>query len=377
VESIELAPARAEPGEAISNQADILTTAAALRLEPASSSSATTFATISSTPDSALVSTAQAPPAIAEADISQPPSEEGSPPALSINVDQLPGDPELGVIRVRNPLEDPELGILRIRQQPDIFDLPAQAPPKIAFLTARVTAANSDNILLVVNDVGGLTGGTFFRPAATLGIYPSLGPQTVLIGTVDIGLQRYNNQPTINYDDWRFRLGIRQGLSPRAYGQLSLTYQELFRPGATRTRFFENKAVGLTLGRRDPLTSRLVLDSYYQIQFNDARSTSSTSSGSMVTDFSRLSQLAGFYLGYTISPQFETGVGYQLNLIDYTTQARYDTVQQLFGQIVYNLTPRLQFSLYGGWSFGRSSNPRVRFDDTIFGFTIEATAPLF
>ncbi|NJL44670.1 MAG: hypothetical protein HC922_00795 [Leptolyngbyaceae cyanobacterium SM2_3_12] len=116
---------------------------------------------------------------------------------------------------------------------------------------------------MVVNDVGGLTGDTFFRPAATLGFYPTLGPETLLIGTVDIGLQRYSSQSDVNYDDLRFRLGIRQGLFPRTYGQLMFSYQELFRPGPPKFRFFENMALSFTPGATgsiDPATgSRYLL----------------------------------------------------------------------------------------------------------------------
>jgi hypothetical protein len=296
-------------------------------------------------------------------------------PALTSEDLDLFRDPELGVIRVRNPLEDPELGILRIREQPD---LPvAAAPPKVAFFTARFSLVNSDNVLLVVNDVGGLTGDTFYRPAVSLAAYPSLGPETVLIGSLDAGLQRYTSQPTINYDDWRVRLALRQGLSPRSYIQVGATYQELLRAGESRFRFFDNRAATLTLGRRDPLTSNLVLDSFYQVQWNDARSRSQTPSGIVVTDFSRLGQTAGVYLGYTPNNQWHTGLSYQLNLIDYTTQDRYDTVQQLLGQVAYSITPRVRLSLYGGWSFGRSSDPRINFNDTILGLTIDATVPLF
>ncbi|MFH7242258.1 MAG: hypothetical protein ACHWZW_05340 [Spirulina sp.] len=302
------------------------------------------------------------------------PTDFDTPDLTSEDLD-LFQDPELGVIRVRNPLEDPELGILRIREQPD---LPvATAPPKVAFLTARFSLVNSDNVLLVVNDVGGLTGDTFYRPAVTLAAYPSLGPETVLIGSLDAGLQRYTSQPSINYDDWRVRLALRQGLSPRSYIQVGATYQELLRAGGSRFRFFDNRAVALTLGRRDPLAPNLVLDSFYQVQWNDARSRSQTASGIVVTDFSRLGQTAGVYLGYTPSSQWHTGLSYQLNLIDYTTQDRYDTIQQLLGQVVYSITPRVRLSLYGGWSFGRSSDPRIRFGDTILGITIDATVPLF
>ncbi|MBD1872272.1 hypothetical protein H6F75_02155 [Nodosilinea sp. FACHB-131] len=281
-------------------------------------------------------------------------------------------DPELGVIQVRSVLEDNDLGILRIRDQPPI-PVAARPPAKIGFFSARLAIASSDNILLAVNDVGGLTGDTFFRPSIGFGIYPSLGPQTALIATADYGLQRYGSQSSLNYDDLRLRVGLRQGLTPRSYGQLVFTYQELYRPGGNRGRFFKNTALGLTLGRRDPITPKLALDTYYLLQFNGAQSTS----GGTATDFSRFFQSAGGYLGYDITPRLQAGLSYQLNFIDYTAQDRYDTFQQVLGQVVYRITPNLRFNVYGGVSFGRSSEPRVRFNDTFFGAAIDATIPLF
>lgn len=301
---------------------------------------------------------------------------DGGPPlGQGDDMDGLPADPELGVIRVRNPLEDPELGILRIR---DLPSLPASPdPPKIGFLSARFSVVSSDNVLLLVNDVGGLTGDTFYRPAISLAAYPGLGPQTALIGSVDVGLQRYGREARLNYDDWQVRLALRQGLSPRSYVQLGVAYQELLRTEESRFRFFDNRSVALTLGRRDPFTPQLTLDSFYRLQWNDAQARFQTSGGVVAADFSRLSHTAGAYLGYTLSPQWHLGLNYQLNLNDYTQQDRYDTVQQLLGQAVYSITPQVRLSLYGGWSFGRSSDPRIRFDDTIFGLTIDATVPLF
>ncbi|MBD2234770.1 hypothetical protein [Phormidium tenue] len=282
-------------------------------------------------------------------------------------------DPELGVIQVRSLLEDNDLGILRIRDQPQIPVAPPRPPAKIGFFSARLAIANSDNILLAVNDVGGLTGDTFLRPSIGFGVYPALGPQTALIATADYGLQRYTAQSSLNYDDLRLRVGLRQGLTPRSYGQLIFTYQELYRPGANRERFFKNTALGLTLGRRDPITPKLALDTYYLLQFNGAQSTSSGTA----TDFSRFFQSAGGYLGYDITPNLQAGISYQLNFIDYTTQDRYDTFQQVLGQVVYRISPNLRFNVYGGVSFGRSSEPRVRFNDTFFGAAIDATIPLF
>jgi len=287
------------------------------------------------------------------------------------------GDPELGVIRVRNTSEDPELGILRIRERPVVPEVPAQEPPDIGFFTARLSVSSSDNVLLAVNDVGGLTGDEFIRPSISLAVYPPVGPQTFLIGNVDVGLQRYTTQSNINYDDLRFRLGVRQGLFPRTYGQLMFTYQQLFRPGSPRFRFFENTAFSFTLGRRDPLTDQLTLSSYYQVQLNDAESRATADSPTDLTQFDRITQSMGGYLNYTISPQWRTGVSYQVTFSDYTGQERYDTYHQVLGQLVYRITPSVNMSLYGGWSFGRSSEPRIRFDDGFFGMTVDATVTLF
>lgn len=313
---------------------------------------------------------ALAPPARADSAL---PSTSTPLAQLDPSDDPMAQDPELGVIQVRSLLEDNDLGILRIRDQPQIPVATAQPPAKIGFFSARLAIASSDNILLAVNDVGGLTGDIFLRPSVAFGVYPSLGPQTALIATADLGLQRYGAQSSLNYDDLRLRVGLRQGLTPRSYGQLIFTYQELYRPGGNRDRFFKNTALGLTLGRRDPITPRLALDTYYLIQFNGAQSTSSGTA----TDFSRLFQSAGGYLGYDITPQMQAGISYQLNFIDYTAQDRYDTFQQVLGQVVYRITPNLRFNVYGGVSFGRSSEPRVRFNDTFFGAAIDATIPLF
>ena len=305
-----------------------------------------------------------------EEDDSLPPEPELEDPELE---DPELQDPELGVIQVRSLLEDNDLGILRIRDQPQLPVQAALPAAKIGFFSARLSVASSDNILLAVNDASELTGDTFLRPSIAFGVYPALGPQTAFIATADLGLQRYNAQSSLNYDDLRFRVGLRQGLSPRSYGQLIFTYQELYRPGGNRGRFFKNSSLGLTLGRRDSIAPSLALDSYYLLQYNGAQSTS----GSMATDFSRILQSAGTYLGYDITPNIQAGISYQLNLIDYTTQDRYDTFQQVLGQVVYRLSPTLRLNLYGGISFGRSSEPRVQFNDTFFGAAIDATIPLF
>lgn len=276
-------------------------------------------------------------------------------------------DPELGIIRIRSAVEDPELGIIRIREQIPALPSPsASAPAPIAFLTGRLSFVSSDNIFLSVDPVLGIVGDQFVRPGVSLGIYPSLAEQTFLIATADLNFQRYVNTRAANYDELRLRLGIRQGLTPRSYAQLSWSHQELFRP-TLKNRFFENEAVELLLARRDALTPELALNSYYQIQMNFSAPQS----------FDRLIQFAGAYLSYQITPSWQVGVNYQLTLTDYTSFERFDTYQQVIGQLVYKLSPDIRMSLFGGISFGRSSVPSVRFDDTILGISFEGNWALF
>lgn len=275
-------------------------------------------------------------------------------------------DPELGIIRIRSATADPELGIIRIREQPVIPAETARSSTTIAFLTGRVSIGSSGNIFLASDPLLGLVGDQFVRPGVTLGIYPALGPETYLLASADLSFQRYFNVTSINYDEVRFRLGVRQALTPRSYGQLTWSYQQLFRPGL-KDRFFENDSVELFLARRDPLTPEIALNSYYQLQLNF----------SDPGIFDRIVQFAGVYASYQISPQLQAGLTYQITLADYTSFERFDTYQQVLGQIVYQVIPEVRVTLYGGFSFGQSSLPNVRFEDTIIGITFEGTVGLF
>lgn len=303
-------------------------------------------------------SMAQAPP--------PPEAEPGVDPALESGADAAV-DSELGILRVRSALQDSELGVLRIRQQP-ILPLEPPPPPAVGFFTARLSAVNSDNIFLVLNEpTATLTGDQFLRPGLTLAAYPPIGPQTYLLSSMDVGFQRYLTESAANYDDLQFRLGLWQNFTPRTYGQALVTYQQLFYPTTPRDRFYEDTGFAFSLGRRDPLTPQLMLDTSYQAQLNFSEP----------AEFNRVVQSASTYLGYDFAPQWETGVIYRLMLSDYTGQARSDTSHLVLGQMVYSFTPQVRLSVYGAWSFGRSSDPLVRFEDTFFGFTIDATVSLF
>ncbi len=278
-----------------------------------------------------------------------------------IQIGQISRDDELGVIQLRSPLQDPELGILELRQI---------APPRprspIAYFSSFIAASSSDNIFLVEDPVQGRFGDNFIRPGISILAFPALGPDTGLLLSARTTLLRYEEQADSSYDELRFQVGVRQRLSRNAYARLSLSHQLLYEAGFTE-QFFTNTGIEWTLGRRDRLTPQLTLDSYYQGQlfFSDPER------------FSNILNSVGASLNYQINPQWDTGLGYRLTISDFTQQSRHETYQRLTGQLRYAITPAVRMSLFGGLSYGRSSESRITFDDTFFGLSINATVPIF
>ena len=270
-------------------------------------------------------------------------------------------DPELGVIELRNPLQDRELGILELRQ----ISPPSRPQPSV-FVSTYVAASSSDNVFLVEDSVQGRFGDTFIRPGISVIAFPSIGPQTNLIASVETNLLRYQEQSESSYDEIRFRGGIRHRFSDRVYGQVSFSSQLLFEEGYT-DQFFTNNGIEVTIGRRDLLTPQLTLDSYYQGQvfFSDP------------SEFSNVLNSVGAYLGYRFAPQWDTGIGYRLTISDFTQQSRHETYQRVTGQLRYSITPSVRVSIFGGLSYGRSSEERITFDDSFFGISFDATIQLF
>jgi len=278
-----------------------------------------------------------------------------------IQVSEVQRDDELGVIQLRNPLQDPELGILELQQ---ISPPPRRNP--FLFLSIYGTASSSDNVFLVEDPIQGRFGDNFIRSGVSITAFPALGPRTNLLVSARSNLLRYEAQSNSSYDELRFQTGVRHQFSERVYGQLSLSYQLLFDEGYT-DQFFSNTGVEVTIGRRDPLTPRLTLDSYYQGQvfFSDPER------------FSNVLNSVGAYLGYRISSQWDTGVGYRLTVSDFTQQSRHETYQRITGQLRYSITPSVRLSMFGGLSYGRSSASRITFDDTFFGISFDATVSIF
>ncbi|MDJ0703636.1 MAG: hypothetical protein QNJ46_10185 [Leptolyngbyaceae cyanobacterium MO_188.B28] len=270
--------------------------------------------------------------------------------ASEVEPDKLPNEAAV--------IGDPELGILRLQEQP----LPAPKPPPAVYLSGGVDYLTSDNVFLETDPVND----RFLRTRLALVAVPSLGPQTSAFASVGGSLLRYSDFTDANYNDLKVEVGVRQALFPRTYGQLSWSNQQLFEADSG-DRFFNDHSVQLALGRRDPLSSQLNLDSYYQMRF----------SFSDPNEFNRFIQTLGTSLSYDIAPELQVSLSYQLTLADFTQQARYDVFNQIFGQVTFNLAPHTRFNLFGGFSFGSSSGDDVGFDDTILGLSLNFDLPLF
>ncbi|MDB9525153.1 hypothetical protein PN498_04080 [Oscillatoria sp. CS-180] len=292
------------------------------------------------------------------ADIASVPAD---PELGVIEVEDPRRDPELGIIQLRSPLQDPELGILQLRQI-----APPPPPRPSIFLSTYVSASSSDNVFLVEDAIQGRFGDNFIRPGIRLTAFPQIGPSTNIVASVETNFLRYQEQSNSSYDEIRFRAGIRHRFSDRVYGQLTFSHQMLFDEGY-QDQFFSNDGIELTIGRRDFLTPQLTLDTYYQGQvfFSDPER------------FSNVLNSVGAYLGYRIDPRWDTGLSYRLTVSDFTQQNRHETYQRITGQIRYAISPSVRVSLFGGLSYGRSSEERITFDDSFFGISFDATIPLF
>ena len=255
--------------------------------------------------------------------------------------------------------EDPELGNLRLR--------PLERPPAVSsnpsvYLLGGVSYFRSNNIFSDVKPVDdGLV-----RTGLTLLANPSLGPQTSLFASVGGNLIRYDTQSEFDYNELRFNLGIRQQLSSRAYGEVGWINRQLF-DKESGDRFLNDHSVYLELGRRDFLAEQLTLDTYYQFRLSFADP----------TDRSQVINSVGATLAYNPSPSLELALDYQFALSNFTEQEQQDQYHQLIARLTYTLSPNSRLYVFGGRSFGNSSDPNIDFNGFIFGAGVDFNLTLF
>ncbi|HEY9612591.1 hypothetical protein [Allocoleopsis sp.] len=276
-----------------------------------------------------------------------PTSELQPPPSANSSESQQPASGE-----------DPELGKLRLRELPAP---PTPSKPAV-YLLGGVGYFRSNNIFSGIDPIDdGLV-----RAGLTLLATPSLGPQTSLLASVGGNIIRYSEQAQYDYDQLNFNLGIRQQIGSRTYGEVGWSNRQLFSQDSG-DRFLNDHSLYLELGRRDVLAKQVTLDTFYQLRLSMANP----------SDRSQVINFVGASLGYTPIPPLEVALDYQFAFADFTQQERQDQYHQLLARLSYTLTPNSRAYLYGGHSFGDSSDPYIKFNGFVFGAGVNFNLTLF
>jgi hypothetical protein len=260
---------------------------------------------------------------------------------------------------------DRELG-LRVRLRP--LEQPTFPPIKepqfkpIGYLQGRVGYFQTSNIFssqdIPIEDgliISGLTLASAYFP---------LGAKTYLNGSIDGNLIRYINQSQYAYNQVRFNLSIYQQLSQRMYGEVSWSNQQLFYANNSDRldsfkagdRFLNENSLQVSLGRRDPLTSKLILNSFYELSVNFADPQSRD----------RIINSFWVSLNYYLQKPLQVGIDYQVNFSDFTQRDREDQFHRLFGHLNYRISDTSNMNVQAGVNLGSSTAENIDFDGWFF-----------
>jgi hypothetical protein len=272
------------------------------------------------------------------------------PPQLPAESDS---DRELG-LRVRSrPLEQPPL--------PPTEETLVKFKP-IGYLYGRLGYFQTTNIFSS-ND-NPIEDGLIISGLTLASAYFPLGSKTYLNGSIDGNLIRYVNQSQYHYNQVRFNLSLYQQLSKRMYGEISWSNQQLFYANNSDRldsfkagdRFLNENSLQLSLGRRDPLTSRLTLDSFYELSVNFA------------DPINRNRIINSFWvsLNYNLQKPLQVGIDYQGNFSDFTRRDREDQFYRLFGHLNYRISDNCNMNVQAGVSLGSSTAENIDFDGWFF-----------
>ncbi|MBD2361599.1 hypothetical protein H6G36_10470 [Anabaena minutissima FACHB-250] len=258
---------------------------------------------------------------------------------------------ELGLRVRQRPLPNPPLE----QQQPPPIERPAPKFKPIGSLQARLGYFHTSNIFS--SETIPVEDGLLFYGIRLTSAYFPLGSKTYLNGSIDGNLIRYVDQSKFNYNQLRFNLGIYQQLSRRMFGEISWSNQQLFYANSSDIfksgdRFLSEQSFRLSLGRRDPLTKKLMLDSFYELSWNLADPDSR----------SRIVNSLWLSLNYEVQKPLDVGLNYQLNLSDFTERDRHDQSHRLFAHLTYRLSKSSKMNVQTGFSFGDSTTRNIDFD---------------
>ncbi|NEQ26760.1 MAG: hypothetical protein F6K28_48585 [Microcoleus sp. SIO2G3] len=261
---------------------------------------------------------------------------------------------ELGklVLREEQPLE---------QQQPP--PRPQPQPKPIGNLQAHVGYFHTNNIFS--SKVNPIEDGLIYSGLTLASAPLALGSKTYLNASINGNLIRYINQSKYNYNQLRFNVGVYQQLSPRMYGEIGWSNQQLFyaRNGTNfdaGDRFLNENSFRLSLGRRDPLTPKLMLDSFYELRL------SLTDPPSKQENRDRFIHSVWISLNYYLQQSLQVGLDYQFGLSDFTRRQREDLYHRLYGHLTYGISNDTNLSLQGGFTIGGSTDRNIDFDGWFF-----------
>ncbi|MBW4555421.1 MAG: hypothetical protein KME59_05690 [Trichormus sp. ATA11-4-KO1] len=250
-----------------------------------------------------------------------------------------------------------ELG-LRVRPRP-LAQPPQPEFKPIGNLQVRFGYYHTSNVFS--SDVDPVEDGLIFSGLRLATIYFPLGSRTFVNGSIEGNLIRYVDQSTFNYNQVKFDLGVYQQLSPRMYGEIGWSNQQLFFANNSDRfragdRFLGENSLSLSLGRRDPLTPKLMLNSFYEFKLNFADPSSRD----------RIINSLWLSLNYNLQQPLQVGLNYQLNLSNFTQRERDDHYHRLFGHLNYRVSDSSRINLQSGFIFGDSTDNNINVDGWFF-----------
>ncbi|MCP6759227.1 MAG: hypothetical protein NHB32_10785 [Fischerella sp. CENA71] len=264
-------------------------------------------------------------------------------------------DEELGKLKLREVTPNPEQPQLPSVEQPS-----NQFKP-VGYLLARIGYFYSSNIfssaVVPIEDsliYSGLTLGSISFP---------LGKKTFINGSVDGYLIRYLDQSEYNYNQVRFNLNLQQRFTPQMYGEIGWSNQQLFYARDNNNfddgdRFLGENVLRLALGRRDILSQKLALDSFYEFRL---------SLTDPPKDRDRIINFFWLSLNYYLHKYLQAGVDYQFSLSNFTEYEREDLYNRLFGHLNYGISKNSNVSVQAGFTLGNSTESNIDFDGWFLG----------
>ncbi|WP_248277762.1 hypothetical protein [Brasilonema sp. UFV-L1] len=240
---------------------------------------------------------------------------------------------------------------------------PEPQPRSIGYLQGHVGYFHTNNIFS--SKVNPTQDGLIYSGLTLASTPIPLGNRTYLNGSINGYLMRYISQSKYNYNQVRFNASVYQQLSPQMYGEIGWSNQQLFyaRNGNgfdAGDRFLNENSFRLSLGRRDPLTPKLMLDSFYELRF------SLTDPPSLQDNRDRLIHSVWVSFNYYLQQSLQIGLDYQFSLSDFTRRDREDQYHRLYGHFTYGTSNYTNLSLQGGVTVGGSSDRTIDVDGWFF-----------